>query len=193
MIRRPTRRGSDSFFFVFACLLLQAVTSGLSWEACGGKRLSSPQLAGRGCGSLPCWLTDGGRPTGAPDQRSTLFTSASCTSGVLTATPPTPAGASAATKPGPGKVRRAGGPWPSTVGLRIRCASEGKPARMLWSEWYAAKPETKGADPEGSEEAGSFAHKMVFLGFDSFSHQGQRSHLSQGHWPAFIATLGNCG
>lgn len=40
----------------------------------------------------------------------------------------------------------------------------------------------------GSEEAGSFAHKMVFLGFDSFSHQGQRSHLSQGHWPAFIAT-----
>ena len=42
------------------------------------------------------------------------------------------------------------------------------------------------------ETAGRFAHRTLFSGYDSFSHQDQRSHLSQGHWPAFIATLGNC-
>lgn len=129
-----------------------------------------------------------------PDQRTTLFTSASCTSSVLTATPPTPAGASAATKPGPGKVQRDGGPWPSTVSLRIRRALEGKPGENTLIRMVCSENRNQGCGSWGEvRKQAVLPTKWSFWGFDRFSHQGQWSHLSQGHWPVFIATLGNCG
>lgn len=128
-----------------------------------------------------------------PDQCSTLFTSASCTSGVLTAMPPTPAGASAATKPGPGKVRRAGGPWPSTVSLGYDVLQRVSRARMLWSEWYAVKTETKGADPEGKWGSRQFCPQNGLFGIWQLLSSGPAISLVARTLACVYCHLGNCG
>lgn len=129
-----------------------------------------------------------------PDHCTKLFTSARPTNSALAATSPTPAGALAATKSGPDKVQRDGGPWPSTINLLIWCALEDKQGRnaLIWMVCSEKEKQRVWTLRWTEEVAGSFANKILFSKFDSFSHQGRRFHLRQGQRPVFIATVENC-
>ena len=66
-------------------------------------------------------------------------------------------------------------------------------ARMLWSEWYAVKTETKGADPEGKWGSRQFCPQNGLFGIWQLLSSGPAISLVARTLACVYCHLGNCG
>ena len=121
------------FFFLVRCDQ-QPVGGGL-WR----KRLSSPQLAILGCGSLTFWLTDGDKPTGAPRSLHQALYICQAHKQCAQCNAPHASWGLVCDQAWWKQGAETGGLWPSTITLLIGCALEDKQGknaliRTVWSE-----------------------------------------------------------